>query len=587
MINTVTGVSVTEMIADLVIADYCERMENHGKRKTIEEIERIEHDLWDGEPTTWKQLCDEHQLDDFSALDETHAELLFEDGKWGERFRVVKRGITDTQWIALTDKGITTPHAVDLKAQAKLELPFLVSNHLTRVGYFRCLDVPSKSQEMFSTWLGGGGTNSKIFGKSGREDPFTKALIAMETATVTKGTGFTIDEKVLDHDDYRGWFTCDECVINAETGERIPHSEAYKRGVYLTKKLGVSRIGQASKATEWLEFITWFASNDPDLVRYLKLLLGAFLVGRNSDQVFYIMQGEGLNGKGSLERILSSLLPAHGATIKTDLITQTRKQNSASNDGEWLKATQAHFVIASESAKGATFDDAIIKQFSGGDTITARKAYEGIQSVRPQGYMMLFTNHLPRTNDTSNGMKRRLHVIPCNAKAKQENRAFEERIISDGEHVMAWILEGAAEYMQLRQQLSSAVLKHPDVVPDCIKAATQAYWDNQDVIGEFVAQYFDGWEVCEHGHSPIKSIYEAYKEWLTEEQDMNRKAESLTLKKFTDEQLIPALKRVKGWDNVTIGEERAKGAKGLIGYATPDRCKATRAAQVIGRLGSE
>lgn len=586
MINTVTGVSVTEMIADLAIADYCERMENHGKRKTIEEIERIEHDLWDGEPTTWKQLCDEHQLDDFSALDETHAKLLFEDGKWGERFRVVKRGITDTQWIALTDKGITTPHAVDLKAQAKLELPFLVSNHLTRVGYFRCLDVPSKSQEMFSTWLGGGGTNSKIFGKAGNDDPFTKALKGMETATVTKGTGFTIDEELLDHDDYRGWFTCDECVINAETGERIPHSEAYKRGVYLTKKLGVSRIGQASKATKWLEFITWFANNDADLVRYLKLLLGAFLVGRNSDQVFYIMQGNGANGKGTLERILSSLLPAHGATIKTDLITRTRKQNSASNDGEWLKATQAHFVITSESAEGATLDDAIIKQFSGGDTITARRAYEGIQSVRPQGYMMLFTNHLPRTNDASNGMKRRLMVIPCVAHAAKEDDSIAARIIAEGEHVMAWILEGAAEYMQLRQQLPSAVLKHPDVVPDCIKAATQAYWDNQDVLGEFVAHHFDGWEVCEHSHTPTKSIYEAYKEWLTEEQDMNRKAESLTVKKFTDD-LIPALKRVKGWDNVTIGEERAKGAKGLIGYATPDRCKATRAAQAIGRLGSE
>jgi len=65
-----------------------------------------------------------------------------------------------------------------------------------------------------------------------------------------------------------------------------------------------------------------------------------------------------------------------------------------------------------ETSQGARFDEAKLKDLTGGDTLTARFLHQEFFDFRPTHRLVIRGNHKPAINGTDDGIWRRLRLIP-------------------------------------------------------------------------------------------------------------------------------------------------------------------------------
>ncbi len=70
------------------------------------------------------------------------------------------------------------------------------------------------------------------------------------------------------------------------------------------------------------------------------------------------------------------------------------------------------FVSCSETTEGSRFDEGLIKSLTGGDTRQARFLHENPIVFEPTDKLWISTNHKPVVMDDSEGLWRRVMLIP-------------------------------------------------------------------------------------------------------------------------------------------------------------------------------
>ena len=101
-----------------------------------------------------------------------------------------------------------------------------------------------------------------------------------------------------------------------------------------------------------------------------------------------------LNGKSTFLEILLRLAGTHAAV--TSFSTFLVQDNPGSPRNDLAKLQGARIVKASESQKQATLDEAIIKEITGNDVISARFLYGEYFEFKPQLKLWLTINYRPR-----------------------------------------------------------------------------------------------------------------------------------------------------------------------------------------------
>lgn len=99
------------------------------------------------------------------------------------------------------------------------------------------------------------------------------------------------------------------------------------------------------------------------------------------------------------------------------------------------------FVTAIETREGQAPDPRIVKQLTGGDTITARKMYRDFFEFRPTHTIFFSVNHEPVIKDNSYGMWRRVVRAPWDQRVDPAHKVddFDQRLI---QHEAPCILRG-------------------------------------------------------------------------------------------------------------------------------------------------
>ena len=124
---------------------------------------------------------------------------------------------------------------------------------------------------------------------------------------------------------------------------------------------------------------------------------------------------------------------------------------------------------------GRKWADAKIKQITGGDPITARFMRQDFFTYQPQFKLLIAGNHMPSLSNVDDAMKRRLAIVPFVHKPEHPDSQLEEKLRAEHGQILSWMIEGCLEW-QVRG------LDRPDSV--C--AATAAYFDDQDVLGQWL-----------------------------------------------------------------------------------------------------
>jgi len=205
-------------------------------------------------------------------------------------------------------------------------------------------------------------------------------------------------------------------------------------------------------------------------MEFMQRAVGYALTGDVGEQCLFVMWGTGANGKSTFVETLHALLGdyAQKAEMRTLLHRDT---DTVRNDLARLRG--ARLVSAVEIGRGKRLNEELVKELTGGDTITARFLVREYFEFRPEFKLFLAVNHKPQIHGTDEAIWRRVKLVPFNVYIPPEERdkALGGKLRAELPGILNWALEGCLEWQRggLRE-------------PEEVIAATADYRREQDLF---------------------------------------------------------------------------------------------------------
>lgn len=265
----------------------------------------------------------------------------------------------------------------------------------------------------------------------------------------------------------------------------------------------------------WTEFLQGVFGHDPEIISCVQRIVGYSLTTDISEQVIFVLVGNGSNGKSTFVNILTELLGDWVIQTKGSfLMSNSRKFSDYEFELEAARWENARIVIAEESTEGDVLDSALIKRAT--DPIThARKMYVGPVDFPTRYKLFLVTNHLPKVLDTSYGIWRRPVLIPFQvtfetpekirpgdtALPKDPNLMAKLRAELPG--ILAWAVQGCLAWQKDGLQ-----------IPESLQLVTEEYRRNEDSFLEWFDTHCRLWSSEEEKSS---DLYNSYRQFVQEQ----------------------------------------------------------------------
>lgn len=311
--------------------------------------------------------------------------------------------------------------------------------------------------------------------------------------------GVSID---VDDLDANPWLLCcPNGVLDLRTGDLREH----RREDLITRCSGVDFDPEATSDT-WERFVADVVQGDPDFLAFLQVSAGYALTGDTSEERMWLVQGPGGTGKSTFLEALRGVLGDYACTAEFATFTR-RDRNDHGPRPDVARLAGARLVVASEGEDSQRLSEALVKNVTGGERITARFLYGSDFEFRPQFKLWLATNHEPHVRHDDSGIWRRLLHLPFTREIAEEQRdpKLKAELVDverSGAAVLAWAVRGLARWREEGIR-----------VPESVRQSTAAFRDSQDVLGEFLSEKC---VLLERAVTATKDLKIAYKEWRTE-----------------------------------------------------------------------
>lgn len=265
--------------------------------------------------------------------------------------------------------------------------------------------------------------------------------------------------------------------IDVCTDSRLEVIDGHRRQDLITQVLPVKYDAKAN-CPKWLSFLNGKLP-DEAVRRLVQVSSGLGLLGITVQYLFF-HYGDGANGKSVYMETICRVLGELSVTLPaTSLIGEGGSSGSASPDLARLFGRR--MLRVKELPEGEDLRENLVKELTGGETITARDLFAGYMDFLPIFIAIMSGNGYPRITGTDDGIWRRMAVIHWPVKvAKEDRREFEDMVSSfEPEYpgILNWLIEGV--HIFLREGL---------VIPDAVATATQEYRDEMDRTAGFVAR---------------------------------------------------------------------------------------------------
>jgi len=248
----------------------------------------------------------------------------------------------------------------------------------------------------------------------------------------------------------------------------------------------------------WLNFLGEVLEGDEQRIRLLQMWFGYCLVPMTEQHKFLLAVGEGANGKSVVFEVLSELLgQANVSHVPLECF----------GDRFSLEATVGKLAnIVSEIGELDKVAEGRLKEFVAADRMNLQRKYRESVNVKPTARLMLATNTLPRFADRSQGLWRRMILLPFNYSVppERQNKLLAWYICKDElAGVFVWALDG----------LMSLLREGAFVEPDVCKAALNEYRIDCDPPGQFLKENY---EASPLGAIGTRELYNHYSSWCEE-----------------------------------------------------------------------
>jgi putative DNA primase/helicase len=255
----------------------------------------------------------------------------------------------------------------------------------------------------------------------------------------------------------------------------------------------------AATAPTWERFLRRVLP-DPELRAYIQRVMGYTLTGSVEEQCLFFFYGSGRNGKTTFLELMRHLLGDYAHKAPSELLLASKDNAGARDDVAALQGRR--FVVTAEIDEGRAMAEALMKQLTGGETVTARKLYANAVSFEPTWKIFLGANTKPVVRSANDyAVWRRIKLIPFEVRIPDDevDEQLPAKLIAEGSGILNWMIAGLRDWR-------SGGLQEPAIVRDQV----DAYRAESDTVGQFLD------ECCvAQADARVRpaALYNAYVKW--------------------------------------------------------------------------
>ncbi|KYG01798.1 hypothetical protein BE21_55900 [Sorangium cellulosum] len=290
---------------------------------------------------------------------------------------------------------------------------------------------------------------------------------------------------------------CRNGVLDLRTGELRDHDRRD-----MMRRIVPVAFEPDAELPIWDRFLADVTGNDEEMIGFLRRATGYTLTGDVRHEVLFFVHGPPASGKSTFLEALKITMGEYAA--KADFETFIARRDAGGPRNDIARLAGARLVLSIEVDEGKRLAEGLVKQLTGGDTVTARFLYRESFEFKPAFKLWLAANDAPRVRDDDAAIWRRIlripfeHTVPKEKRDPQVKAALLDPAVG-GPAILAWAVRGCREWLERGLD-----------VPASITRATEAYRAENDPLRDFI---HDRCVVAEEAWVEKAALRREYERW--------------------------------------------------------------------------
>jgi putative DNA primase/helicase len=281
--------------------------------------------------------------------------------------------------------------------------------------------------------------------------------------------------------------------IDLKTGDRWDHAWDF----YHTK---ITTVAAEGECPLWMAFLRRVTNDDAELIEFLQRYLGYSLTGEVSEHVFVFLYGTGGNGKSVFINAVSQILGDYAVAAPMDMFLATHGERHPT-DIAMLHG--ARLVTAQETPHGRRWDEAKVKNLTGGDRLKGRFMRQDFFEFSPTHKLLMAGNEKPSLHTVDEAIRRRVLLVPfvVHIPEAERDKQLLDKLRMEHGGILRWMVEGCLKWQ-------ADGLK----VPAAVRAATDDYLTAEDDFGQWLEECVEATR-----HDPdwasLQQLFASWRAW--------------------------------------------------------------------------
>jgi putative DNA primase/helicase len=286
-------------------------------------------------------------------------------------------------------------------------------------------------------------------------------------------------------------------VIDLKNGTERPPD----RLDYCTKQTGVAPAPPGTLCELFLKFLDRVTHKDGELIGFLQRYLGYCLTGHVHEHVLAFFFGTGANGKGTFIRAVSAILNGYCTVSPIEMFLRSRFDRHPT---EVARLHKVRLTVAQETPKSRAWDEAKIKNMTGGDVMTGRFMRADFFDFEPTHKLIIAGNHKPTLLDIDEAFRRRFLLVPFTVTIPEGERdpALSDKLRPEHPAILRWMIDGCLQWRQGGLG-----------IPPRVRDASDRYFAEQDDLTHWLD---DCTEHKPRSFTTASALFRSWQKWCGE-----------------------------------------------------------------------
>jgi putative DNA primase/helicase len=269
--------------------------------------------------------------------------------------------------------------------------------------------------------------------------------------------------------------------------------DTYYKEEFNTKIINCNYI--EGDLTNWNNYLTTTFKDEEECIQLVQEMIGYVLYPSCNFEKSFILYGSGSNGKSVLLNVIQNIIGEYN----TSFISMKDLEKSFVR----VNLLDKSLNISSE-LEPSIYSTENFKKIVSGESVEAQFKYKDSFHFKNKAKLLFAMNQLSFIKDVSDGLFRRLSIIPFNNKFTSENRDINliDKLNTEKDHIAFWAIQG----------LKRLLLNKKFTFVEIVDELNQEMKENSSPVIRFFNENLE--KVDDTGRWIIKSyLYELYTDW--------------------------------------------------------------------------